>query len=93
MHFIIIDFFVLFFKHPQDVLLPNEKGIAVMPNTRTVIGMETNQLSRMGYPYPSDCVAHWNETAYPYQHQTLNYTQLVICHNGVKFFMNIVNSG
>merc|ERR1711971_261282 len=63
-------------QHPQDVLLPNEKGIALMPNTRTVIGMETNQLSRMGFPYPSDCVAHWNETAYPYRHQTLNYTQL-----------------
>ena len=72
------------------MLLPNEKGIAVMPNTRTVIGMETNQLSRMGYPYPSDCVAHWNETAYPYHHQTLNYTQLVICRDTVP---EIIDSG
>ena len=66
------------FQHPQDVLLPNEKGFAVMPNTRTVIGMETMQVSRMGYPYPSECVTKWSETAYSNKHQTLNYTQLVI---------------
>ena len=68
-------------KHPQDVLMLSERSFGLKPNTKTAVGIESIELTRLESPFPSECVATWEDTTFagklPQEYTNLNYSQVV----------------
>ena len=68
-------------KHPQDVLMLSERSFGLKPNTKTSVAIESIELTRLESPFPSECVATWEDTTFagklPQEYTNLNYSQVV----------------
>ena len=68
-------------KHPQDVLMLSERSFGLKPNTKTAVGIESIELTRLESPFPSECVATWEDTTFagklPQEYTNLDYSQVV----------------
>ncbi len=49
---------------PNSVPLPDEFGINLQPNTATGVAVQKNDITRLEYPFKTNCTKSWSQTPY-----------------------------